>query len=252
MKKIAVVTGASSGIGREFALQISKKYKTIEEIWLIARNRERLDEVKEKIDGKTVRILTLDLTKDADIRFYGNLLERQNPSIRLLINSAGYGIVGHFSDIPYEDSVGMIDINCRALAAITKISLPYMSYPSNIINMSSAAAFLPQPSFSVYAATKSMVLSFSRSLGHELKDTGITVTAVCPGPVDTPFFDKAEEITGVKAYKKLFRAKPSKVVNKALLDAYNYKDVSVYGFTMKAVRAAAKIVPAGFIIRFYK
>lgn len=250
MKKIAVITGASSGIGKEFALQISEKYKTIEEVWLIARSTDKLNEVKKHISGKTVRILSLDLTKDDDINFYKNLLERQNPAIRILVNAAGYGIAGHFSDISLEDNVGMIDLNCRALTAITKISLSYMSYPSNIINVASAAAFLPQPSFAVYAATKSMVLSFSRSLNQELRDKGITVTAVCPGPVDTPFFDTAEKITEGKIYKKLLRAKPSKVVKKALLDAYYYKEVSVYGITMKVFRAAVKTVPAGLIIKF--
>jgi hypothetical protein len=252
MKKIAVITGASSGMGKEFALQISEKYKTIEEIWLIARSTDKLNEVKRQIHGKTVRVLSLDLTRENDINFYKSLLERQNPMIRVLVNAAGYGVMGHFDEIPYEDSVGMIDLNCRALTAITAISLPYMSYPSNIINLASSAGFLPQPSFAVYAATKAMVLSYSRALNQELKDKGITVTAVCPGPVDTPFFDRAEKITKTKAFKNILRVKPDKVVKKALLDAYNFKDVSVYGTTIKAFRGVTKVVPDGMIINFIK
>ena len=148
MKKVAIVTGASSGLGREFAVQIAQKYRMIDEIWLIARRKERLAEVKNEINAvsdKLVRILALDLTKESDINFYRNLLERQDPSIRVLVNAAGYGIAGHFEDMAVDDVTGMLDLNCRALAAITHISLPYMSEPSNIINLASSAAFLPQP-----------------------------------------------------------------------------------------------------------
>lgn len=252
MKKIAVITGASSGIGREFALQISKKYKSIEEIWLIARRTERLEEVKKEIQGKTVRILGLDLTKENDIRFYKSLLERQTPAIRILVNAAGYGMMGHFDQLSFEENIGMIDLNCKALTAMTHLSLPYMTFPSNIINIASAAAFLPQPSFAVYAATKSMVLSFSRALNQELTDAGICVTAVCPGPVNTEFFDVAEKHSDTKAFKRLFRVDASKVVRKALLDAYYYKDMSVYGASMNAFQVASSLVPHGMMIRFIK
>ena len=107
-----------------------------------------------------------------------------------------------------DDVTGMLNLNCRALAAITHISLPYMSGPSNIINLASSAAFLPQPSFAIYAASKSMVLSFSRALNRELEEKGITVTAVCPGPVKTEFFDVAQKYTKSKPYKMILRADP--------------------------------------------
>lgn len=152
MRKVAIITGASSGIGREFAIQIAQKYRTVDEIWLIARRKDRLAEVKAEINavsGKLVRILALDLTKEADIKFYRNLLERQDPSIRVLVNAAGYGIAGHFENMTVDDVTGMLDLNCKALAAITHISLPYMAGPSNIINLASSAAFLPQPSFAI-------------------------------------------------------------------------------------------------------
>ncbi len=252
MKKIAVITGASSGIGREFALQISKKYSSIEEIWIIARRTDKLNEVKKEIHGKLVRVLSLDLLKDSDINFYKSLLERLNPSIRLLVNAAGYGICGHFEDTSYEDNIGMIDLNCKALVAITHISLPYMASPSNIINVASSAGFLPQPSFSIYAATKSMVLSFSRALNRELFDKNITVTAVCPGPVNTEFFDIAEKNTNSKAYKYMLRVSPKRVVNKALLDSFYFKEVSVYSFPIKAFRILAKFMPHGFMLNFLK
>lgn len=255
MKKIAVITGASSGIGREFALQIAQKYKTVEEIWLIARRKDRLTEVKAEIkavSNKLVRILALDLTDETDIKFYRNLLERQNPSIRVLVNAAGYGIAGHFENMTVDDVTGMIDLNCKALAAITHISLPYMSGPSNIINLASSAAFLPQPSFAIYAASKSMVLSFSRALGRELEGRGITVTAVCPGPVKTEFFDIAQKYTKSKPYKMVLRADPVKVVKLALFDAYYMSGVSVYSPLMKVFRIVCKYLPHSLLIKFMK
>lgn len=255
MRKVAIITGASSGIGREFALQIAQRYRTIDEIWLIARRKDRLAEVKTEINavsGKLVRILALDLTDETDIKFYRNLLERQAPSIRVLVNAAGYGIAGHFENMAVDDVTGMLNLNCRALAAITHISLPYMSGPSNIINLASSAAFLPQPSFAIYAASKSMVLSFSRALNRELEEKGITVTAVCPGPVKTEFFDVAQKYTKSKPYKMILRADPVKVVKKALFDAYYMSDISVYSPLMKAFRLVSKYLPHSLLIRFMK
>lgn len=255
MRKVAIITGASSGIGREFALQIAQRYRTIDEIWLIARRKDRLAEVKTEINavsGKLVRILALDLTDETDIKFYRNLLERQAPSIRVLVNAAGYGIAGHFENMTVDDVTVMLNLNCRALAAITHISLPYMSGPSNIINLASSAAFLPQPSFAIYAASKSMVLSFSRALNRELEEKGITVTAVCPGPVKTEFFDVAQKYTKSKPYKMILRADPVKVVKKALFDAYYMSDISVYSPLMKAFRLVSKYLPHSLLIRFMK
>ena len=255
MRKVAIITGASSGIGREFALQIAQRYRTIDEIWLIARRKDRLAEVKTEINavsGKLVRILALDLTDETDIKFYRNLLERQDPSIRVLVNAAGYGIAGHFENMTVDDVTGMLDLNCKALAAITHISLSYMAGPSNIINLASSAAFLPQPSFAIYAASKSMVLSFSRALNRELEEKGITVTAVCPGPVKTEFFDVAQKYTKSKPYKMILRADPVKVVKKALFDAYYMSDISVYSPLMKAFRLVSKYLPHSLLIRFMK
>lgn len=255
MKKVAIVTGASSGLGREFAIQIAMKYKTVEEIWLIARRKEKLLETKaeiNRISDKLVRILALDLTKEDDINFYRSILSRQNPAIRVLVNASGYGIGGHFENMTEEEAVGMVDLNCRAVVAMTHISLPYMTGPSNIINIASAAAFLPQPSFAVYAATKSMVLSFSRALGKELAEKNITVTAVCPGPVKTEFFDIAQKHVKTKMYKLVFRAKPERVVKRALFDAYYMSDTSVYSPAMKLFRLVCKFIPHGAILPFIK
>ena len=133
---------------------------------------------------------------------------------------------------------------------MTKISLPYMAKRSNIINIASSAAFMPQPNFAVYAASKSYVLSFSRALHQELKKHGVIVTAVCPGPVNTEFFDIAESYTKTKGYKVILRVNAKNVVALALKDAKKGRTVSTYGFVMKAFRVATKIVPHGWIVPF--
>lgn len=185
--KIAIITGASSGMGREFAKQIEFLYKDLDEIWVIARRKERLEELKSHIKTKT-RIFEGDLLEKDIYKELSETLEEEIPNIRMLVNAAGFGKVGKVKEIACEDQTEMIHLNCIALTHMTKLCIPYMTRGSRIVNLASASAFCPQPSFSVYAATKSYVLSFSRSLRAELSDEGILVTAVCPGPVDTEFF----------------------------------------------------------------
>ena len=193
--KIAVITGASSGLGREFAKQINQHFVTLDEVWLIARREERLNELKESLHGVHVRTIPIDLCDRDAVGTYEEMLQKFHPQIRVLVNAAGYGKMGYVEQISEEDLAGEIRLNCESLTRMTKISLPYMAKRSNIINIASSAAFMPQPNFAVYAASKSYVLSFSRALHQELKKRGIVVTAVCPGPVNTEFFDIAESYT---------------------------------------------------------
>lgn len=172
------------------------------------------------------------------------------PNVRMLVNAAGFGRSGEFADILSEGKkiqTDMVDLNCRALTRMTQMTLPWMERGSRIVNLASAAAFCPQPGFAVYAATKSYVLSFSRALGAELKPYGIYVTAVCPGPVDTEFFRVSGELTS--PLKKLSLAKAPLVVHKALKDSRKRKEVSVYGASMKAARAGAKLLPHSIILK---
>ena len=251
MKKTAIITGASTGMGREFAREINKKYKNIEEIWLIARSRERLLELGQELRGKKVKVLSLDLTKEADIKMYREKLEEENPDVCMLVNSAGYGKAGGFGEISCEDNCGMVRLNCQALTEVTYLTLPYMRYGGRVINLASAAAFVPQPEFAVYAATKSYVLSFSRALAAELTFQNISVTAVCPGPVKTEFFDTALNggLEEIRPIKKLVMARPEKVVKKALKDAKKGKVKSVYGLPMKLFEIFCRLVPHKFILK---
>ncbi len=252
MNNIAIVTGASSGMGREFVLQISEKYKNLDEIWVIARRKEELNSLRDSIKNIKIIPIPADITKEENIKIIQDKLTQSKPNIRILVNGAGYGIIGKFNELGSDNS-GMCMLNCVALTRMTDICLPYMDKNrSCIINMASAAAFAPQPSFATYAATKSYVLSLSTAMNKELSKTGISVTAVCPGPVSTEFFDKAEIYHQVKLYKKMARVKPEKVVSKALLDAHYRKHISVYGVSMKLFRFISKILPHNIIVKFIK
>lgn len=244
--KIAIITGASSGMGREFARQIPRLYRQLDEIWLVARSTDRLKELKEELP-LPVKIFDGDLMRDYIYERIEKELRRCSANVRMLVNGAGYGKIGEASSLDTKEQLGMIDLNCRSLTKMTFLCLPYMSKGSRIIQVASAAAFAPQPGFAVYAATKSYVYSFSRSVGSELKKQGIFITAVCPGPVNTAFFERAGECK-CKAKERVM-AHPEAVVRKALIDSAAGRETSVYGAAMKAARIAAGLLPDRLIVR---
>lgn len=245
--KIAVITGASSGMGRQTAMEIGDQFGGIEEIWLIARRRERLEELEGRMPAR-VRCFGMDVTCQEDRERFARTLSREKPDVKILVNAAGFGKIGKVGELNMETEMGMIELNCQALCAMTHLTLPYMSDNSRILQFASAASFLPQPKFAVYAATKAFVLSYSRALGAELKSRKIYVTAVCPGPVETEFFDIAETTGEIPAYKRLVMADAKKVVRKALRDSSMGKSVSVYGMTMKAFGVLCKAAPHQWLL----
>ncbi len=253
-KNVAVITGASSGLGMEFAFQIDLLFTKIDEIWLIARRKERLVELSKLLETKT-KVIPMDVANKEDMdRFYA-LLKQEKPKIRMLINCAGYGLMGKVSDIPIVKQLGMIDVNVRALTNMTYACLPYLTKHTRIIQLASAAAFLPQKNFAVYAAGKSYVLSFSRALAEELRQKHIYVTAVCPGPVATEFFDHADTYGHSLLMKEKTMVTPDRVVKQALHDSHRKKQVSVCSPLMKAFMLATKILPHRlffFTMRFLK
>lgn len=246
-KRIAIITGASSGIGYTFARELDQILRTTDELWLIARSRERLTELSEKLRMKT-RVIPMDLTDAADFVSFEQLLQEELPSIRFLINAAGLGFMGAFLDVERHCEEETIMCNCIGLTRMTRMCLPYMAWNGRIIQLASSAAFLPQPDFAVYAASKAYVLSLSTALSEELRGRGIYVTSVCPGPVATPFFDKAEVFGKTLAIKKYVTVSPERVVRQALQDSRRRRRMSVCGVPMKAFYLLTKLVPERFIL----
>ena len=241
--QIALVTGASSGMGRCFVQQIAEQQPFLHEIWVIARRRERLEKLSEELPETKLRLLALDLSEKASFAALAERLAQIRPCVRLLVNAAGLGHSGSVKDQDPDGISDTLDVNCRALMAVTRICLPYLERGSRIIQLASGSAFAPQPGFAVYAASKACVLSFSRALREELRPEGVCVTAVCPGPVRTEFF-RTGGIT-LSPFKKLFLADPDKVVRRALSDAAKGRALSVYGMSMKLFRLMTGILPQG-------
>lgn len=248
--RIAIITGASSGMGREFARQLSG-WEKFEEIWVIARRTNRLQELQKEIPVST-RAISLDLTAPEALAQYEELLKAEKPEVGLLANIAGFGKFGRYDQIPLQDSMKMIDLNCKALVAITEMTLPYMKRGAKIVELDSLSAFQPVPYINVYGATKAFVLSYSRGLNRELKPRGIRVMAVNPGWVKTEFFDRATQTSNdaVTYYNKLYESKD--VIATALKDLYRTKkDVSIHGASVRRQVRLVKLLPHSFVMNVW-
>ncbi|MBE6693259.1 MAG: SDR family NAD(P)-dependent oxidoreductase [Ruminococcaceae bacterium] len=245
--KIAVITGASSGMGKEFVLQLDKR-ESFDELWLIARRADRLEAIDALTTAK-VRAIPLDLCNSESFDIYKKLLEEYKPNVKVLINASGFGKFGAFEDIPLDDQLSMIDLNDKALVAITYITLPYMQKGSEIFQVDSLSSFQPVPYIGVYGATKAFVLSFSRALNVELRQKGVRVMAVCPGWVRTEFFDRAVTDDTIKYYNKFFDA--DEVVTRALSDMKKGKDVSVCGASIRGQVLMTKLLPHKLVMRIW-
>ena len=245
---IIIITGASSGMGVEFALQLDNVFdESVDEIWMIARRKKEMLEIAQHMEH-TTRVLDMDVTNELHIDKFRRLLKEEKSVIRMLVNCAGYGVMGKFTKLEENEQLGMLDVNCKALTQMTYMCIPYMRKNSRILQVASSAAFLPQPDFAVYAASKAYVYSFSRALNRELRSKKIYVTAVCPGPVDTPFFNIAEKNGKILTIKKMAMAKADKVVEKAIKDSYYKRESSVYGVIIRFCEIFSKIVPHKIVL----
>ena len=249
---IAIVTGASSGMGREFVRQLSE-YVQIDEIWAIARRAEALEALKEEV-SVPVRPIVLDLLREESFPTIRQLLEAEKPDVKLLVNAAGFGKFGAYHKVSVEDDCRMIDLNCKALLAMTRLCLPFMHAGSHILQLDSLSAFQPVPYITTYGATKAFVLSYSRSMNRELKSRGIRVMAMNPGWVKTEFFNHAFQTNGdgeVQYFDRLYEAKD--VVRTGLRDLYrSRKDYSVHGLPVKLQVLAVKIVPHSIVMNIWQ
>lgn len=248
--KTAIITGASSGLGREFVRQLADVYPEVESYWLIARRADRLEELAETITGKNVLCLALDLCDPMSFMTFREKLAAEQPEVQLLINSAGCGYFGRIGEVETATQTRMVDLNLRALTAITNVTVPYMGEGSAILNVSSVAAFCPNPQMTVYSATKSYVTSFTVGISEELRPRGITATAVCPGPMKTEFLDAAGITGQSKVFERLPYCDQVRVAGGALRAAQEGRTIYTPTLFYKAYRGLAKILPVKLMVKF--
>lgn len=246
---IAIITGASSGMGREFVRRLSEIH-SYDEIWVIARRRERLEELAKEIKTP-VRAIPLDLTKNESYEELKNLLETEKPEVKTLVNASGFGVFEKFENIPLDKQIGMIDLNSKALMAVTFIVMPYLKKGSEVYQIGSLSSFQPVPYIATYGATKAFVLSFTRAVNAEYKKNGIKMIAVSPGWVKTEFFDTAVvDDSVITYYNQFFTAE--QVVTRAIKDMRRGKDVSVVGPMIRAQVLVAKLLPHRLVMWIWK
>ncbi len=248
--RIAIITGAGSGMGKEFALQLSQK-EEFDEMWVIGRRIDKLEALAEEVSCP-VRPISLDLTVPGSFETYEELLQKEKPDVAVLVNCSGFGKFGTYEDIPLSESLNMIDLNAKALVAMTELTLPYMRKGAMIAQLDSLSSFQPVPYLNVYGATKAFVLSYSRALNMELKKRGIRVMAICPGWVKTDFFDRATvtDKNAVTYFNVMYEAKD--VIRTAIKDLYKgKKDVSIHGFPVKFQVFLVKLLPHRLVMKIW-
>lgn len=246
MKTYALITGSSKGIGKSIALKLAKKgYNLL----LVARSESALQEVKQQAEmenpGIDVQYKVLDLSEqDAASRIHNWSI---GYNISILVNNAGYGLWGKFENISLPDQLNMMQLNMNTLVELSYYILPLLKQHKEayILNVASTAAYQAVPTLGLYSATKSFVLSFSRALNFELKGT-VSVTCVCPGPVETGFADRAGMVILSKMADR-FNMQPDEVAETALKGMFNKKIEVIPGLTNKITAFANRLLPKRFI-----
>ena len=242
--KIAIVTGASNGMGREFARILDTQ--GLDEIWAVGLEEENLKQLQAELKT-SVKIFAVDLTNGGLEQIIATL-QAEQPDVRWLVTAAGFGKFGRYDEIPVSESTNMVRLNCECLVSLTEHSLPYMTEGAKIAQFSSVAAFQPTPYQNVYAATKAFVHSYARALNVELKPRKILVTAVCPFWTNSAFFDRAER-KGEKVVQKMIALyEPKDVVAKAFKDMQKGKDFTMYGFKARSQCRLVKMFPVKFVM----
>ena len=246
---IAVITGASSGIGKEYVRAVYEMYPELDEIWIIARRQKLLEEIAESTAKKVVAF-PLDITDEVSIAQYKEKLQSSNANVRLLINNAGFGRLSRFDECDIADSAGMIRLNCEALTVMTAATLPFMNEGGEIVNLCSIASFAPNTRMAVYSSTKAYVMSLSRALREELKPRKINVLAVCPGPMDTEFLSVANIEKGTsRTFDTLPRVNPRVMAVKSLKASKRRRAVYTNLLFFKFYRLLAKILPHSLVMK---
>lgn len=248
-KSIAIITGANGGLGKEF-VKLLLKEEGISEIWAIARNMEKLNQLSNEF-GDKIRTFSMDLSNRASFAEIEKELNANDAAVKYLVNNAGFAKFCSYDDIGIDESLNMIDLNIGAVVAAGLTCIPYMEKNSHIINIASQASFFPLPYQNIYSSTKAFVRNYTRALNIELKDKGISATAICPGWMKTGLFDRG--LIGAEKGTNNFSGMvtPDVVAAKALKDAKKGKDISVYGLYVKSTHLLSKLIPQRMMMKIW-
>ena len=247
---VAIITGASSGIGREFAKNLNSMLG-IDEFWFVARREERMEALRDELKVKA-KIIKADLCNTEGVETLRRALEEEKPKVSFLINAAGFGDFGAFDEITETSVARMIDLNAKALVLITHMVIPYMQKGGKIIELGSGSCFTPLPYFNVYSSSKAFVLHYTKALNYEIKKYGLTATCFCPGWVETEFIDKAlldGKTTHPKKMKPLLSAE--RVVRGCIKAAERGKRMYVVNWFTKLQHMLFKILPDCILSRLW-
>ena len=254
-KRIALITGASSGLGAEFARQIDQSEERIDEIWLLARREDRLREVAQSLK-KACRLVPMDLTKEENLDALEMMLAADQVRIGLLINCAGFGKIGSYASVDRHQAARMIDLNCKAAVAVSQLALDFMEEGDRILEIVSASAFLPIPGLNVYAASKAFLYAYARALRKELEPRHIAVTAVCPYWIkDTEFIDGAKSTESpdsdlvIRSFPMSSRAR--KVVRDALWASRKGLALSCSGLPATMMHLLLPLLPTEAVLNLW-
>lgn len=249
----ALITGASSGLGAEFARQLAPHARSL---ILVARRLDRMEELREELDrpGLTIHCHAADLADEVQIEALLAALAASGERVSLLINNAGLGDHGFFENSEWSRVEAMLDVNIKALTRLTHAVLPDLVRVGRgaILNVSSIAGLLPLPKMAVYAASKAYVTSFTEALRGELRDTGVSVTALCPGPVNTEFFETAGRLDARESMPapELFKVPAEEVVAAGLYAVVRDRARVIPGWFVCVVMTLASLVPI-FLLRLF-
>lgn len=246
--RVAVVTGASSGLGRAYARELDKT-GGVDELWLIARREERLIALSGELDHPC-RVLPLDLCREDSLEILRDLLEAERPRVEVLVSCAGFGKFGRAEDLSLQETRDMVELNCRSAVEVTRACVPWLGRGSRVLEVCSCAGFQPLPAMGLYAATKAFLLSYTRSLGEELKGRGVKVTAVCPYWIKTEFMAVARETANPEAVRHTpFAMRPEAVAAWSLTMNSLGCAVTTCGPIPALMRLGSKVLPAGVTMK---
>lgn len=252
MAKIAIVTGASSGLGRQFVRAVVERYSHVDEVWIMARRKELLQEIAAGYPNRRIKPIAMDLTKESAYSDFGKLLEAEKPDVRLLVSNAGLAKHGLFDSLTVDDILSMDKLNVCAVSVLSRICLDYMGKGSCMVITSSTSSFVPNVNQAVYSSTKAFATSFGRAIREEWKPRGIKVCVLCPGNMDTEMNSRKEEMEKKSPLSHYPYLDTYKVAVNTLRKAENGVGIYTPGWFYKMYRVVSKIVPESIMIRIAK